>query len=179
VVFYLPEIEKQGMENTRIRIRRSQNERLPASGNRAAPGELFPIEGVRQMKCMRRGTLIVLALCWLGIGNQNLYNIVQPQVQYASEISQLQQQASQFQGTLAQASGAGALVTGHPAFFGNYSHYYGRRVGGFGTSSLLGQGGMGGMMGGLRNPAMMGLQGMSGGFGSGGVAFPGAGGGVQ
>src|SRR5947208_2204631 len=65
----------------------------------------------------------------------NYYNIVQPQVQFQSAISQLQQQTTQLQ-YAATAVGPGAnLATGHPVFYGNYSHYYATRglagVGGY------------------------------------------------
>lgn len=64
----------------------------------------------------------------------NYYNIVQPQVQFGSNINQLQQRTSLLQAE-ASAAGPGAnLSTGHPVFFGNYSHFYATRgLAGVGT----------------------------------------------
>jgi hypothetical protein len=67
----------------------------------------------------------------------NYFNIVQPQLQFQSQIGQLQQQ----QAALAQTGGTllenQPLTTGHPIQFGNYSHYFGNRLTGIGGSSLL------------------------------------------
>lgn len=91
----------------------------------------------------------------------NYYNIVQPQLQFQAAISQLQQQTSQLQ-VGASAVGPGAsLATGHPVFYGNYSHYYALR-------GLAGAGGYG---------AAGGSYGGAGRFGAGGQ-FSGAGGGT-
>jgi hypothetical protein len=71
----------------------------------------------------------------------NYYNIVQPQVQFQSAISQLQQQTSQLQ-YAATAVGPGAsLATGHPVSYGNYSHYYAIR--GLAGGGAYGGGGLG------------------------------------
>ena len=90
----------------------------------------------------------------------NYYNIVQPQLQFQSEITQLQQQANVYQSQQAQRGIAG-LDTGHAATFNNYSHYYGRRgqivlgagqAGGFGGAPVgfgAGAGGFGGAPGGM------------------------------
>jgi hypothetical protein len=87
----------------------------------------------------------------------NYYNIVQPQLQFASQIAQLNQQTNQIQGAVNQGATGGpeSLRTGHMAYFGNYSHYYGLRRTGLGTGSLLGTGGLGGFGGrGLQTPQM-------------------------
>ena len=72
----------------------------------------------------------------------NYYNIVQPQIQATSAIAQLQQQQSQLQyGATAVGPGAN-LVTGHPVFYGNYSHFYATR--GLAGVGAAGGGGLGG-----------------------------------
>ncbi len=56
----------------------------------------------------------------------NYYDLVRPQLQIQSAISNLQQnQASLIQGLAMGGNGADTLVTtGHAATFGNYSHYF-------------------------------------------------------
>jgi hypothetical protein len=83
----------------------------------------------------------------------NYYNIYQPQIQAQSAIAQLQQQAQIQYGATAVGPGAN-LVTGHPVFYGNYSHFYATRglagVGasaggaGYGGGPIAPQGGLGG-----------------------------------
>lgn len=66
----------------------------------------------------------------------NYYGLVQPQMQFQSAISNLQQnQASLLQTVTTGGAGADQpLTTGHPAAFGNYLHYYPMRgTSGFGT----------------------------------------------
>jgi hypothetical protein len=75
----------------------------------------------------------------------NYYNIVQPQLQFQSEISQLQQQSRQFQSVV---GGTGPLTTGHPAMFGDRLHYFpARTTGGLisPTTNITGLGGQQGL----------------------------------
>jgi hypothetical protein len=110
----------------------------------------------------------------------NYYNIVQPQIQFQSEITGLQQQTGALQAQQSAVGPGTSLATGHMVAFGNWSHYYARRgmagigggmyggmgrgmggIGGMGRG--MGMGGMGGMgMGGMGG---MGMGGMGGGYG--------------
>jgi hypothetical protein len=110
----------------------------------------------------------------------NYYNIVQPQIQSQSAIAQLQQQAQIQFGATAVGPGAN-LVTGHPVFYGNYSHFYATR--GLAGVGAAGGGGVGGagfqLPGGAREPwAAPGSTGTRPGQvpATGATAFPGTGG---
>jgi hypothetical protein len=69
----------------------------------------------------------------------NYYDLVRPQIQFRSAISNLQRsQAGLIQGLTTGGSAAdSAVMTGHPVMFGNYSHYFP----GQGTSGGLGASG--------------------------------------
>jgi hypothetical protein len=104
----------------------------------------------------------------------NYYNIVQPQVQAQAAIAQLQQQQTQY-GATAVGPGA-ALSTGHPVFFGNYSHFYATRgLAGVGAS-VVGGGGSAGTQFGTGGQVGTGGQGRPAQGASSPPAFPGTGG---
>jgi hypothetical protein len=70
----------------------------------------------------------------------NYYNLVQPQIQFQSAISGLQQNQASLMGAVTTGTdvGYGPVVTGHLAMFGNTSHYFAGR-GGAGTPYLAAQ----------------------------------------
>jgi hypothetical protein len=62
------------------------------------------------------------------IGGTNYQLWVQPQLRAMETAATQQRQIHQLQRQVSQARGpaaAGAVTTGHPTFFGNYSHFYG------------------------------------------------------
>ncbi len=73
----------------------------------------------------------------------NYYGLVQPQMQFQSSISNLQQnQMGLVQSVTTGGSvGSGPVTTGHPVMFGNYSHYYRppATAGGAGLGTLAAQ----------------------------------------
>jgi hypothetical protein len=66
----------------------------------------------------------------------NYYNLVQPQLQFYSAINQLQ--AQQQQQAISSTNASGALITGHPIQFSNYSHFFPQQGLGVGSSSSQG-----------------------------------------
>jgi hypothetical protein len=69
----------------------------------------------------------------------NYYNIVQPQLQFYSAINQLQAQQQQVAAGL---SPSGALTTGHPIQFYNYSHFFPQQGLGYGSPGSPGYRGL-------------------------------------
>ena len=83
----------------------------------------------------------------------NYYDLVRPQMQFQSAITNLQQnQASLIQGmTTGGAAADSPVMTGHTVMFGNLSHYYAGGAAGGGVG--------GGMGGGMMLPGARSLQG--------------------
>jgi hypothetical protein len=63
----------------------------------------------------------------------NYYGLVRPQMDFMTNLQQLQQQSLLGQPTGPVDSAAVLLITGHRSQFMNFSHYYGQRIAGPGT----------------------------------------------
>lgn len=84
-------------------------------------------------------------------GGINYFNLVQPQMQFQSAISNLQQnQLAMIPGPTMGNTPGGLVTTGHSVSFGNYARYFPGATGGGGLGGVGGFGGGAGPFGGLQ-----------------------------
>jgi hypothetical protein len=102
----------------------------------------------------------------------NYYDLVRPQIQFQSAISNLQQnQAGLIQGLSTGGTADSLVTTGHPAMFGNYGHYFPGQASSGGISAVGGLTGQRNLQNQLqRYSPLRSLGGMGTGMGLGGMS---------